>query len=72
MSYLTARIWLENLLLACPRGEAKDDCPLTELRKMSFKERNLQVDEMTDNEIEGILDHHKKCIFSNGDCNLNC
>ena len=72
MSYLKERIWLQNLILICPLGKSVDNCPLNELRKMTFNKRNMVVDAMTINEVEKILVHHKECLYSRSNTTDNC
>lgn len=54
--------WLKGLLVGCPMQKACDDCPSNELRKMPLSERMKHVTKMSDEEIDSMIEHHKKCI----------
>jgi len=54
--------WLKGLLVGCPMGKALDDCPVNELRKLLLADRIELIKNMSNVEIDSILEHHKKCI----------
>ena len=56
------RIWLMELLIDCPLEYSLDTCPAKELREMKLSERLKIIDEMSDDEMQSILEYHKKCL----------
>jgi hypothetical protein len=57
------RIWVQGLLIECPMGTHLDDCPAKELRKIPLKERVNLVKEMTDDQIDQIINYHRACLI---------
>ena len=55
------KLWLKELLTDCPFGFALDSCPAREIRKLPLHERFKVIDEMSDDEVESILDYHRVC-----------
>ena len=55
------RAWLKELLTDCPFGNALDSCPAREIRKLPLNDRFIVIDEMSDDEVESILDYHRVC-----------
>ena len=57
----SARAWLKELLTNCPFGYALDSCPARGIRELPLYERYNVINEMSDDEVESILDYHKVC-----------
>ena len=55
-------IWVEGLLIECPFGNPLSDCPAIELRKLSIQERLRVAEQLTENELDEIIIHHKNCL----------
>ena len=56
------RIVLKDLLVECPMGEALDDCPARDLRKLPVEKRLITVDTMAVEQIEEVVVHHTRCL----------
>ncbi len=55
------KVWLKGLVISCPFEKALDDCPANEIRKLPLPERMAFVSNMTPQQIDETLTHHKKC-----------
>ena len=55
-------IWVKELLIDCPFGNALSDCPLIELRNTPVKGRLRVAEQFTENELDEIIDYHKNCF----------
>lgn len=56
------KVWLKGLVISCPFGTALEDCPANEIRKLPLSERMVVVDNMTTQQVDETLEHHKKCL----------
>ena len=56
------KVWLKGLVISCPFGTALEDCPAKEIRKLPLSERMVVVDNMTTQQVDETLEHHKKCL----------
>lgn len=54
--------WVQGLLIACPLGQALDDCPARELRGIPLKKRLGLVKEMSGATIDQLIAHHRACL----------
>ena len=57
----TERAWLKELLTTCPFGSALDSCPAKGIRELLLYDRFKVMNEMSDEEVEAIIDYHKVC-----------
>ena len=57
----SARAWLKELLTHCPFRYALDSCPAKGIRELPLYDRSKVMNEMSDDEVESILDYHKVC-----------
>ena len=55
-------IWVEGLLIDCPFGNPLSDCPASELRKLPIPERISMAENFSENELDGIINHHVNCL----------
>ena len=55
------RAWAKALLVKCPFGLEIDSCPLREVRKLPLSDRMALVNNMSDKEIDSIVQYHKDC-----------
>ena len=62
MDLSDARVFLLGILVACPYGPNPKDCILHDMRKKSMKERLNFSQQLTENEVQYIIDIHKKCL----------
>ncbi len=51
-----------GLLIECPLDEPLETCPALELRKLSTEEKFKIVNSMSEEQIDEIITHHKKCL----------
>jgi hypothetical protein len=58
------RIWVKGLLIACTLEKALDDCPVEKFRNIPIDRRLLIVDAMNEEEIESIIEYHRKCLHN--------
>lgn len=56
------RIWAKGLAVACPFGDPLDSCIGNKLRELPLQERLKIIDNMSDEEIDAILEAHKCCL----------
>jgi hypothetical protein len=56
------RTWVIALMIKCPMGTPLEDCPAAEVRGRPLDDITKRVGEMTDEEINRIIDHHKQCL----------
>ncbi len=56
------KVWLKGLVISCPFDKALKDCPANEIRKLPLAERMAFVDNMTTQQIDDTLTHHKNCL----------
>jgi len=57
-------VTLLGLLIKCPLGVPKDDCPLNKYRHLSVQEKcNLAIN-MSEEDADKIIVHHRECLFS--------
>jgi len=56
------RVWLKGLVISCPFNKALDDCPANEIRKLPIPERMDFVNNLTPQQIDETLAHHKNCL----------
>ncbi len=51
-----------GLLIECPLDEPLDTCPALDLRKLPTDEKFKIVNNMSEEQLDDILTHHKKCL----------
>ena len=56
------KTWVKGLLIDCPVGKPLEDCPAKDIRGLPTKERSRIVDDMTEEAVDEILDHHRRCV----------
>ncbi len=52
---------LYGLAYDCTHIDRKGDCPLKVIEQLPFKKKVLWINELSQNEKEIILEHHKAC-----------
>ena len=56
-------VWIQGLMVECPMRDPQEDCPLQPLREtIPLTERLKMVKDMTADEMDEIIEHHKECI----------
>lgn len=55
-------IWLKGLMIECPLFNALPNCPLKKYRSLPINEKFKLVDEMSDDQIDSIIEYHQKCL----------
>ena len=55
------RVWAKALLTKCPFDLELDNCPLRKVRKLPLSNRMALVNDMSDEEIDSVVQHHKDC-----------
>jgi hypothetical protein len=50
------------LVISCPFNRALDNCPANEIRKLPLAERMDFVDNLTNQQVDETLEHHKNCL----------
>ena len=58
------KLLVKQLTIECPMGDAKQDCPLAELRKLPLEEKLVMVDSMSAKKLNELLQHHYDCFES--------
>lgn len=56
------KAWVRELLIGCPFDEPLPDCPGCELRKLPIEKRIKAADEMTEKDLDNVINHHKCCL----------
>lgn len=56
------RTWVIALMIECPLGEALDGCPATGVRGLPLTEVVKLVGELSEDELNRILRHHRQCL----------
>ena len=56
------RVYIAGLLVGCPYKSEPAGCALYDIRKKPLKERIEWCDQLTDEQIQDILNVHKKCL----------
>ena len=62
LNFEDKKIWVKGLVIHCPMGESVKDCPANKIRLLPIPERLRIVDEMTEDSVDEIIDHHYKCL----------
>jgi len=57
------KIWLFGVFSACPLEYALKGCPFEEVRKKSALERWEHIEQLTEEEMDVLILHHKSCIY---------
>ena len=60
--YDKKRVWAKGLIVECPLGDALEDCPLNEIRKLPLRERLQIIKKMSDEELDEAIAHHEQCL----------
>lgn len=55
-------IWVKGLMIECPLYSALPECPLQKYRGMPINEKFHIVDNMSDEEINQVIQYHKQCL----------
>ncbi len=56
------RSWVIALMIECPLGEALLGCPATGVRGLPLAEVVKLVDELSEEELNRIIRHHRQCL----------
>ena len=56
------RTWVIALMIECPLGEALDGCPATGVRGLPLDEVVGLVDELSEEDLNRIIRHHRQCL----------
>ncbi|MDC0357195.1 hypothetical protein OAO01_00135 [Oligoflexia bacterium] len=59
---LDKRAWAKGLAMECPMNEELSDCPLCEVRRLPLAQRVKVVDNMSDADIDNLLEQHIACL----------
>ncbi len=59
---INPKTFVAGLMHSCTLGEAVENCPLHNARKLSIKDRMKLMFEKTDDELQEIYEIHSKCI----------
>lgn len=51
-----------GLLIQCPLDDPLDNCPVNELRELSTEEKFSTANNMSEDQLNDIISHHKQCI----------
>ncbi len=62
MDTSAARVYVVGLVVDCPYEANPADCALHEIRKRPLKERIEWSRQLTEEQIQNIIDIHKKCL----------
>ena len=62
LSFEDKKTWVKGLVIHCPMGDSVKDCPANEIRLHPIRKRLRIVDEMSESDIEQIIDYHLKCL----------
>jgi hypothetical protein len=57
-------IWLFGVLNACPLTTPLDNCPFETHRKKPVAERWVYISNLSGEEVEKLIKHHKNCLFN--------
>lgn len=57
------KIWLFGVFSACPLKVALEGCPFEKYRKQSPLERWEYIEGLTEEEVDALILHHKKCLY---------
>ncbi len=57
-----SKIWLWGLLVSCPLGNAAPNCPFTNIRKQSVKNKFDFIEHLSPDEIDKLIKHHIECL----------
>jgi len=52
---------LYGIAYGCPCIQRKDNCPLKEVEYLSFSEKVIWINGLSNEKIKTILEHHKAC-----------
>lgn len=55
------KIYLYSIAYGCPKKERSVDCPLSEIDHLSFQDKITWINQLKDDRIEAIFDHHQLC-----------
>jgi hypothetical protein len=50
------------LTIECPYGKALGNCPIEELRKIPFIACLKKVDNLDEDRVESLIEHHEQCL----------
>jgi len=56
------RVWVKMLAQGCPLGDPFPECPMNELRGTPALDRLARIDRMSEQELDGIVGHHRTCL----------
>jgi len=62
MDTFTARAFVVGLVVGCPYEANPEDCALHEIRQRPLNERIEWSRQLTEEQIQNIIDIHKKCL----------
>lgn len=62
MDKLSKTVYVFGLLMSCPLGRPRPDCPLEKYRKGSAKDRYKVFESFSDQDLDKIISHHKDCL----------
>ena len=62
MDQTDPRYYIKGLLVDCPYEPNPPDCELHEIRKKPLKERLEWARQLTDEQVQQIIDIHRKCL----------
>ena len=51
-----------GLLIQCPLDDSLDNCPAIELRELSTEEKFKIANNMSEEQLDNIIIHHKQCL----------
>lgn len=51
-----------GLLIQCPMDDPLDNCPAKDLRELSTEEKFKIANNMSEEQLDDIISHHKQCL----------
>jgi len=63
MDASTKRVYVIGLLVCCPYKSNPATCPLYDIRQKPVRERAKWVKQLTDEQIQDIINIHKECFI---------
>ena len=58
------QIWVLGLMVACPEGIPRADCPLQKHRVGEGKDRLRDMKKLTPEKLDKFIKHHHECVYS--------
>ena len=58
------RAWLLGIFMECPFGDALENCPAREFRKLSMEDRAQIVEGVDDEVVDRFVRQHQVCLAS--------